>query len=354
MKKTIHIFLITVNCCLITINSFAQDFHLSQFDANPLYLNPALTGVRFFENKGFQANINYREQLSKYTGGVGSNSSIAAGIDASLSKKFSIGQFIINNRSVDGSFNTFNCMLSGSYKIVNKDEDDKPQHTLSIGLQMGLIQKSFHPNKFVYDSQYSPSATNGFDKSLPNGENSVTQSFFKFDANIGVFYRTTTKNNKISPFVGFSIYHITQPNESFYDVNSATPMRYTVHAGTIFKTSKIDFLPQLLYMNQANANEFNAGLLLFYKINETSGYEPIVGFSWRNKNAYILHVGLKTKSAIFRVSYDINTYYLKQYNNRGLEFSVVYTQSKKDSDKKDSTDSKKTKKEKQKIIRAEF
>ena len=328
MKTRLKITFITIGSILISIMSQAQDFHFSQFDANPLYLNPALLGERLFENKGIQSNMNYREQIGNYNQGAGSNASVAAGCDAVLNNNFSIGEFVINNRSVGGSFNTFNLMLAGAYRVT-KNQDEHDRHNLSIGLQLGILQKSFHPEKFLFDSQYSPLVANGFDKNLPNGENFATQSFFKFDANVGVYYRLTSKNRKSSFFVGFSIYHFTQPNESFYQGFSPIPIRYTANIGLLTKINEaVTILPQVLYMNQAKANELNAGMLLFYKL-KNSNYEPLLGCSWRNKNAIVFHLGLKTKSTIFRISYDINTYYLKQYHNRGLEFSMIFTCGKK-------------------------
>ncbi len=304
----------------------AQDFHFSHYDANPLYLNPALTGERIMkdEENAIQLNINYRDQSGNYNKGVGTNQSIASGLSLALNKRFSIGEFVINNRSVDGAFNTLNFMLSGAYKIIDSENDKDNRHNLSVGLQVGFMQKSFRPQNLVFDAQYSPSAADGFDESLANGENFENQSLLNFDANIGFYYRTTFSDKKISPFIGFSMYHITRPKESFYGAKNYTPMRINIHGGAYIKAGEeLTFLPQLLYMRQAKANELNLGMLLFYKIKDTN-YEPLIGANWRNKNAVVVQFGLKTKNAIFRMSYDFNIYYLKKYNNRALEFSIIY------------------------------
>ncbi len=319
--------LIFIVCSALYINTgFAQDFHFSHYDANPLYLNPALTSEQIMKDdeNAMQFNINYRDQSGNYNKGVGKNQSIASGLSLALNKRFSIGEYIINNRSVDGAFNTLNFMLSGAYKIIDSENDKDSRHNLSVGLQVGFMQKSFKPQNLVFDAQYSPSAADGFDESLANGENFENQSLLNFDANMGVYYRTTFSDNKISPFIGFSLYHITRPKESFYGEKNYTPMRINIHGGAYIKAGEeLTFLPQFLYMNQAKANELNIGTLLFYKIKDTN-YEPLIGINWRNKNAVVMQFGLKTKSAIFRMSYDFNIYYLKKYNNRALEFSIIY------------------------------
>ena len=328
MKTQFYIVMIIV--CMISIQTTrAQDFHFSQYDANPFYLNPALTGERMNGNNGIQMNLNYREQLGNYQHGVGSNASIAAGLDVPLTKRFSLGEFVTNNRSVDGSFNTFNLMISGAYNIMGKSTDGENRNNLSVGVQVGLLQKSIHPQNFSFDSQYSPNAADGFNLNLPSGENFTTQNLLNFDANVGIYYRTTFGNKRFSPFAGFSIYHITQPNESFTGGKSLTPMRFNLHGGINCKVGEsVSIMPQFLYMTQAKATEINAGMLLFYKVKD-SNYEPLLGAGYRNNNALIIQFGLKTKSSIFRISYDLNTSYLRQYNNKGLELSIIYTGSKK-------------------------
>ena len=309
----------------MSLFSIAQDFHLSHYDANPLYLNPALTGMRMNEGWDYRINANYREQNSNNLSSPFSTAAIA--FDVPVNEKFSIGEFVINNKSANGYLNTFSAMLSGSYNITHKNKDS--HHKLSVGLQAGVLQKSYNPQNFVYDSQYSPAAADGFDENLPTGENFRKESFFRFDVNMGIYYRFMDENKKYSPFAGFSIYHLTQSNESFTSERSNTPMRFTLHGGCYFKINdEFRILPQILYMSQAKANELNIGIQAFYKIQDTEN-EPMLGLAWRNKDALIFHLGLKRKNYIFRLSYDVNTSYLKKYDKTGMELSIVYTIKKK-------------------------
>lgn len=321
--RTAFFFRLFVALSLIDIAGLAQDFHLSQYDANPLYLNPALTGMNLNENWDYRFNANYREQWTKFLGGP--TATVAAGFDKPLNAKFSFGQYVLDNRDATGALNTFNFMLSGSYKIIANDPEH--HHHLSVGVQMGLLQKNFNPANFVYDSQYAPSSATVFDHSLPSGENFSRESTFNFDANMGIFYRLVDSSKTSSPFAGFSVYHLTQPDESLTGAISKTPMRFNFNAGCYFKLNKeFTLLPQLLYMNQAQANEFNLEVLGFYKLHN-SGYEPIIGVAWRNKDAFAIHIGLKQKRTTVRISYDINTSYLQPYSKGrgGLEFSIIYT-----------------------------
>ncbi len=314
----------TIIFLILLFSASAQNFHLSQYDASPLSLNPALTGMRPDGNWIYRANINYRSQWQKLLLDK-PYQNVAFGFDMPINKKFAVGIVIADNKSAGGSFNTLNTMLSGSYKIIHKNEDNP--HNLSVGLQIGFFQKSFNPRNFVYDSQYSPTDPNAFDQHLPSGELFAQQNFFGFDANMGIYYRFFNKDKKNSPFAGFSVYHLNRSNESFTGGISKTPMQYALNAGWYYKINdEFTILRQLLYMNQANANELNFGIFVFYKIKGTD-YQPMLGVSARNKDAVIIHLGLKQKFGIFRISYDINTSYLEQYSNgRGAcEVSFIYT-----------------------------
>lgn len=314
--------------------SFSQDYHYAQFDANPGYLNPALTGERISEYKGIMVNFNYRDQMARYTNSPGSYRSFASGLDAILNSRFSIGEFINNNNSSDGTFNTLNFLLAGSYKLINVVKENERQQNLSVGLQMGFLNKSIHPQNSTYDTQYTGTSLNGFDRNISSGETFVKESYFKFDMNFGVYYRTTLINKRLSLFGGAAIYHLTKPNESFIGQYSSTPLKFNLHGGSKYKINEeLSMMAQILYMNQAKANELNLGMLLFYKIKDTS-FEPIIGLNWRNKNAIIFQLGLGYKEVSFRASYCLVTNYLKDYRNKGIEFSLIYTFKGKNQDSK--------------------
>ena len=318
MKNKIFLVVLVVSHTFI---SLAQDFHLSQFDANPLYLNPALTGERISPQKGVLFTANYRDQSATYTKSSGSFNSIAVGIDVPLNKRLSIGQFIGNNRSVDGAFNSFNILLSGSYKVISS-KDDNDRQNLSVGLQAGLLNNSINTQSFTYASQYSPTSTTGFDNSIPTGEAYSQLSYYKFDYNFGVYYRTKLKNDKLFITSGLSIYHIGKKDETNV-LSNTVGMRTNFHASAIYSVnSKIKVTPQVLYMNQYKTDEFNMGALLNYVLKEN--YEPIVGLNWVNKKALVFQAGMKVKGTTLRMSYAAPLSYLRSFNNQAIEFSLIH------------------------------
>lgn len=322
MKKYFILFFISITKVLL-----CQDFHLSNYDASPLYLNPALSGMNYEDKSNYRINADYRSQWKSFLPKPYTTASI--GVDFPY-KRFGIGGFLISNRVGAGNINSMNVNLSGAYRITN---DPSGKHNLSIGIQMGMIQKNFSPSELYFDNQYSVE-TGGFDSGISNGENFNKTNIVRFDAGLGISYIKRDTNNLVNAFGGFSIFHVTQPDESFTSVKYKLPMRFVMYGGVNLKANeKIIIAPNLLIMYQAKAMEINPGVMFYYNIREP--YLLIGGINYRYKDAVIIHLGLKHKSNIYRLSYDINSSSLNTYSgNRGaIEFSVLYNGKKRHKEK---------------------
>jgi type IX secretion system PorP/SprF family membrane protein len=305
----------------------AQDFHLSQFDQAPQYLNPALTGVFFGENFDYRLGMNFRSQWKSIL--PKSYSTTSLGYDMNLTgkyEKFGIGGFIISNNAVAGNFKTFTMMLGGSYQVMEKNSP----HSLTTGLQLGFMNLSTPTNDYTYDQQYSGTAEGGFDSSLPNGENFNNQSLFRFDGNLGVHYKYLEKSSDWKPFGGLSLYHIMRPKESFTGQNVKIPIRWNFNIGTDYKIDdKWMITPNILFMTQAKATDFNIGVMAGYNFSSKSDvtYRGLFGASYRSKDAVIIHAGINKANQILRLSYDINVSSLKTYTQGkgAFEISLLLT-----------------------------
>ncbi len=298
----------------------AQDFHLSQFDATPQYFNPALTGIYFGNAANYRIYSDYRSQWRSI--GIKPFSTYYLAYDMPY-KQYGFGGYLIHNRNGIGGLNTINFMPSASYKITN--EVSGP-HNLSVGVQVGIFYKSFDPNSFTYDSQFSPGDPSGFNTNLSSGENFNKTSLLKFDANMRVFYKYKKEEWKAHPWIGYSVYHITRPNQSLTGITKdKMPIRWVLEAGADYKlTEDIALTPMLLFMLQGKAQELNIGSICFYHFKDTK-YDVIGGLHYRVKDAIILQAGMKYEQHIFTFSYDINTSYLSSYTSgRGaFEFSIL-------------------------------
>lgn len=318
MKTKIKILLLPL--LFLQLAAAGQDFHLSQFDATPHYFNPALTGIYFGDKSNYRIYSDYRTQWRSI--GVKPFSTYYLAYDMPY-KLYGLGGYLIHNRNGRGGLNTINFMPSAAYKISN--ETNTP-HNLSVGAQLGIIYRSFDPNHFTYDNQFSVDAPGGFDQTIPSGETFLKTSTLKLDANMGVFYKYKSEEWKAHPWGGFAVYHITKPNQSFIGIEKdKTPMRLVMQVGADYQiTEEISVTPMILYMNQAKASELNIGAVGFYHIKDTK-YDVLFGLNYRTRDALIIQAGMKYEQHIFTFSYDINTSYLNDYTNgRGaFEFSIL-------------------------------
>ena len=317
MKKyTTLLFLFVLMARMAT----AQDFHLSQYDATPHYFNPALTGIYFGDKANYRVYSDYRSQWRSLD--VKPFATYYLAYDMPY-KQYGVGAYLIHNRNGAGGLNTINFMPSVAYKIT--DEVNGP-HNLSVGAQVGILYRSFDPNHFTYNSQFSPDAPNGFDQNISSDETWGKTSLLKFDANMGVFYKYKKEEWKAHPWGGLAVYHMTRPNQSLTgSTKDKMAMRWVYEAGADYKVNEeISITPMVLYMQQAKAYELNIGALAFYHMTDTK-YDILGGVSYRYKDALILQAGVKYDQHVFTFSYDINTCTLNDYtNNRGaFEFSIL-------------------------------
>ncbi len=325
MKSTFHISLKTAvlmitGMLLCGSRVTAQDFHLSQYDMLPLYYNPAQTGMYFGnDDMKYRLSATYRSQWQKLQGKP--YSSVGLSYDMPL-KRWGAGLLLMDHIAGTSNFATFQMLASGAYRITS---DDSKNHYLSVGLQLGLFQKRFSYGYLLFENQYT--TTDGLDPNLDNGEDFPDLSIVRFDANMGIYYKYLDKNHRFDPAVGFSVYHLSTPDESFTGQKARLPMRFNgIFSCDIYANDNLTFTPNMLFMYQRKAMEINAGLMAGYQM-PNSPYDLLAGASYRHKDAIIFHLGMQQGNNIFRVSYDVVTSDLKNYGGKrgGFEMGVIYS-----------------------------
>lgn len=309
--------LLTLTLLLQAKPAQAQDFHLSQYDAPPMFLNPAMTGM--FDGR-VRIEAHYRTQWAA----VATKPFVTTGLSFDMPvKKFGIGAQIMNYRAGAGQFNVLSALVSVAYDVVF---DKAKNHHLALGVQGGIVYKSFNINKLTFGNQYTSANGGDFDMNLPTGEVLANTTILTHDINAGFLYYYAKENVRINPFIGFSAFHLTQPNESFYDNSNKLPIRYYLHGGLkVNINEKVQLLPKGIYMHEVNDNEYTATLLLHYFLKDSDTY-LIFGPTWRSRDAGIIEAGICKGPYTCRVSYDINTSSLNTVSNYrgGFEISFTY------------------------------
>lgn len=302
---------------LPTSNLFSQDLHLSQFESSPQYLNPAMTGMF---NGDYRINAHHRSQWRTIATKPFNTSALS--FDMPL-QKMKVGAYVLNNRAGAGSYNVLNFLLCGAYDFSFKKN---PYHRFAAGAQIGVIHKSVNLEKLYFSTQYNSANGGSFNTDLPSGEIFTNASIVLPESNVGLMYYHANTRARINPFLGFSLFHITEPNESFFGVLNKLPRRYLAHGGMkINMNEKLQFLIHSLGMQQSNDREILNSLLINYYL-KSSDVFLLAGATYRNKDAAIAHLGFQYKNYTYRFSYDINTSTLSAISNGrgGFELSVVY------------------------------
>lgn len=303
---------------LIFSGSFlrAQDFHLSLYDAAPLFLNPAMTGV--IDSK-FRVHGQYRNQWSS----VAYKPYNTALISADMPKgKWGFGIQMIEMRAGIGNYNVFQGMLSASYTVPL---DKKKFHNLSFGIQAGITQKSVEYKLYTFDVQYSPTNGGYFDTGASNNESFKRQSQILPQLNAGLLYFYSKQQSRINPFLGVSGFNLTQPKETFFDQKNTLPIRMYYHAGIRVNISELLYvIPKVLVMHQGNAFEQTYALDAGYYL-KNDKFFLLAGFTYRAADASIIYAGFRKENYIVKIGYDFNTSSLKTASKTQGAFEISLT-----------------------------
>jgi len=334
-KSFIICFSITVSFQLLTVNSNAQDAHFSQFYNSPLSLNPSLAGA--FDGD-IRVLTSYRNQWQSVTNPF---KTFALSGDMGFFKKTSttgflgIGLSIMSDKAGTSQLGYNQVNLSVAYHVYLFKHQ-----TLSAGIQSGFAQESMNFNNVNWGNQYN--GTDGFDPNLPSYEpaHSNTHSYFDFAGGLQWTYTKgemyAIANNQLNVNLGVSIYHVNQPNISFYtDYKDRLPIKFVVHGNSMIGllNSNLSIVPSFLYEQQDVSKDIVAGALLRIKLQDESKYTGFVkgvalsaGSYYRYGDAVIPTIQLEMGSYAMGLSYDINTsaFSIATSGRGGFEISLRY------------------------------
>ena len=312
--------------CVLSLVLFsalqAQDIHFSQYNASPLTLNPATTGL-------FQGDVrfigNYRSQWSSVSIPF---TTLSFSVDKPILKEktgndiFGAGLQFYHDKEGDSEFGTTQLNFSLAY---NKALNKRANHFISVGVQGGVAQRGINYSNLTFGSQVSE---NQYDPTLPTNEVFDQTSYFFFDVSYGIYWYYDN-TDRFKAYAGYSMAHINKPNQSFYNgENIPLFTRNTVHGGVIINTGgSIDFLPGFLYMQQGPHKQLSLGSFVRGAI---GGYGSATGLYfglwYRANDALIPIIRLDHKNQSIGFSYDINISDLVPASMKrgGPELSVAY------------------------------
>jgi type IX secretion system PorP/SprF family membrane protein len=307
---------IVVFCAALIFTAKGQDFHLSLYDAAPLFLNPAMTGL--VEQK-MRAHAQYRSQWNS----VAFKPFTTALISFDMPKgKWGFGGQITNMRAGIGNYNVLEVLGSVAYDVPI---DKNKYHNLSFGLQAGFKQKRIEYQVFTFDNQWTTTSGGSFDKGISNNESFGGQTIFQESVNAGLLYFYAKQQTRVNPFIGVSAFNLTQPRETFTGYNNRLPMRFYGHAGVRVNISELLFaIPKVLVYNQANVMTQTYALDAGYFFKGEKFY-ALAGYIFRSQDASVFNVGFKKDNIVFKIAYDFNTSSLRNTSKARGAYEISLT-----------------------------
>lgn len=307
MSRWIYIFIFFI----ITKVSFGQDPEFSQFFANPIFLNPALTGTSELP----RAVVNYRNQWPQKGATYTTYSISYDQLIDNLRSGFGI-QFY-RDEELNRILNTNSVSLSYSYHIKLGFES-----FMTLGLQGSLIYKQYNLNNLIFPSEIDQLS------GVITGSESILYSDKKKlfpDFNIGV----VGQHKQV--FWGVSLHHLTQPNESILegDQKGDLPLKVTAHVGARSRrlhhgllSREFTISPNIIYQHQGNLKQLNVGIYMIERSFLFGG--------WLRNNidirpdALIALVGFAQESFQFGYSFDLTLSELSNYSYGSHEISLTF------------------------------
>jgi type IX secretion system PorP/SprF family membrane protein len=294
----------------------AQDARFSQYFNNQPFLHPALAGngIEHIRVTGI-----YRTQWA----GLGTPFTTQGISVDKVVNRVGIGLSVARHGAGETSVRNMNVLGNLAYHLplgFNKN------NTVSGGVQVGIFNKSFDPNKLSFDNQYSPDQ--GYDPGASSGEVFSSTSITRPDVNAGLMWqRGWMKNHlRFKPFAGVAFSHLTRPVTTFIDDDTRIPIKQTIYGGAgLMMNDHAEFRPSVMHLTQGTFNEFTFGSMVNMKLDNKNQLQ--LGVYHRMDDAIIAYAGYQMNQVSVGMSYDINTSELSTTGKgtNAFEISISYS-----------------------------
>lgn len=306
----------------------AQDVHFSQYFTSPMTLNPALTGLT---QSDYRIAANYRNQWSAVNSHPYTTATLSYDM-ASMRGQFANGDYLgfgvlgLFDKAGSGALQNVTIGLSAAYhKAFGVDK----QHTISLGVQGVLVQKSIDQSKVTTEDMYDFS-TKSF--TLASSDILSNKDLTYPDFAAGILYSGRVSEHA-TVFGGVSMYHLSRPVETFLGGKHQLYNRFATYAGTqIDMNERTVFYGSTLLQLQGPNTSIMAGGAVGFVLNP--GYDKeyskasifYLGSWYRYGDAIVPYVGFEWSKAQIGLSYDANLsgFSPATNGNGAYEISVIF------------------------------
>lgn len=277
----------------------AQDVHFTQQFDNPVYLNPAHSGM------GKKANrlvLQYRDQWRTVPVPF---ASAFASYDRRLfkteSQSLGAGLQLVYDRAGDGGLSTVKASISPSYTRYFKEES----LWLSVGIQVGMYHRFVNTSDLVFESQYDGVNVND------NSGEALGGNATAADLGLGVHLgsKIGEKDHRVEG--GFSVYNIHKPDLAFIEnATDERPVRYNAYVSTeiFLGDNGWSLNPVFQYQRQEKLDNI-LPILYAKKYVKTDNRDMAFSFGggYRVDDAAAMYFAYEVGDFKLGLSYDVNT-----------------------------------------------
>ena len=335
MKKALHTI---IGMMLISFSGMAQqDYHFSQFFTSPITYNPANSGA--FEND-FRAMVNYRNQYGSLSNNPYKTVAFAADAPLKLTNQaydrnfLGVGLAVVNDNAGIVGFN--NLSISGNFAYaIDLGGTDLNPHFISVGIQVGYMQRTMNLDKGSWENQWSGI---GFNQGVASGEQfSGTINEANFDLGGGVsWYKSFDENTKL--LMGASILHANKPKVDILGSDEALMRKFIGHVSLAStpEGSQVTYLPNLFVMFQGPNRIIDIGSEIEFSFWDRTQFTDFrnnlsmnIGAYYRYKDAIYFVARANYHDFSLGISYDFTASQLSENNNGqgGVELVLSYRKS---------------------------
>lgn len=311
--------------------SNAQDPAFSLFNINQIYLNPAFAG----SNGDLTVGLNSRAQWTRVPSRFQTNMAHVTGACPNWNMGF--GLRVFDDTEGEGYMRSTNAAALVAVHLPGRFGNGlralrHKKFIWSFGMQVAFGQRRLDWEDLVFSDQLDPYLGLYLNQSQVNPQNEVSNLVVDLGAGTRFRFNFGSRGSHVS--LGLAMFHINQPVESFFGLETRLLPRTTAYAYTHFQTSRFTNDPHYLsigwvadYQQVLRTNTFN--------INYDVMSNMLIGLSYRKKHvfmvdndfdAFIVSFMYSIGDLTLGYSYDLTLPHLGVENTAGThEFGVVYT-----------------------------
>lgn len=316
MKKLLPLFIFLIAGLLGEIQ--AQDAQFSQFYAMPLYLNPGFTGTA----PQHRLNTIHRVQWPNLPKAFNTT---ALSYDYNMRRLNSgFGLMMLRDQAGSGGLTTTN--LGGFYAYKIQLERG---WVISPGLQFSYTMRNLDFSKLTFHDQLAFKSGSLPGTNDPDVRKMQGIGYFDFGTGLLVY-------NKLA-WMGASVYHMNEPNQSFTQNIDRVPAKYSAHGGVRIplyngpmERERVSSLaPSFIYKKQGRFQQLDVGMHFHYNpIMAGFWYRgvPLVenDFDYPNQDAVSFLFGLRFDEFDVGYSYDFTISSMGPSSGGAHEITLMY------------------------------